>query len=179
MKTIIYILFFVCTMQIQAQKIFKIVNLSANTVRVPDMITATANGGFPQYHTKNFSPSLTIAPFATFTISYITNPVNNRFPFLSTTTSTNWNSLPGATVGLWERYTSATAVTLQTSTAVWLAGSLQVFYKIQLDFGAGTSSKIIGIPASGAPATLTSNGWTASYALFTTGTQLEYRITIQ
>jgi hypothetical protein len=170
MKKLLFILMLVCGMQLQAQKTLKIINLTATAVQVDDIITSTTTGGFPQYHSKQFGV-FSIPAFGTFTIVNATN--TTRFPFVSNPVSTpSFNGAPG-----WERFSSDFVSTISPSNVAWIAGSTQVFYRIQVT-KAG-NSKNIGTSFSGVPSTLTSNGWTASYVLTGVLPVQDYTITIQ
>jgi hypothetical protein len=173
MKKIFFILLLVCGMQLQAQKTLKIINLSATAIQIDDLITSTTTGGFPQYHTKQFGV-WNIPAFGTFTLTNTTNAT--RFPFVSNPISVpSFNGTPG-----WERATSASVSTISPSNVAWIAGSTQVFYRIQIT--KGTNSKTIGafplLPGS-VPSSITSNGWTASYVLTGTAPVQNYTITVQ
>jgi hypothetical protein len=173
MKKIFFILLLVCGMQLQAQKTLKIINLSATAIQIDDLITSTTTGGFPQYHTKQFGV-WSIPAFGTFTLTNTTIPINTtRFPFISNPISVpSFNGTPG-----WERFSSASVSTISPSNVAWIAGSTQVFYRIQIT--KGTNSKTIGTSFSGVPTSITSNGWTASYVLTGTAPVQNYTITVQ
>ena len=153
MKKIILIALFICGMQLQAQKTFKLINLTANTVTIDDLITytgGTGTGAFPQFHSKP-NGAVNIAPFGTYTL---TTTNLTRFPFFSPTSTPTINS--------WERATSATSSTVISSTVAFPLGAAQVFYWVQVRIGANT--KHLGVVGSGyTPGPITSNGWTASY----------------
>ncbi len=166
MKKILFIALLVCGMQLQAQKTFKLFNLTANTVTIDDLVTNTGTAGaFPQFHSKPGGP-VNIAPFGSYTL---TTTNLTRFPFFSPT------SVP--TINSWERATSATSSTVISSTVAFPLGGIQVFYWIQVRIGSNT--KHIGIPASGYTQSLTSNGWTASYTQTGTTAAPIYTVTIQ
>lgn len=166
MKKILLIALLICGMQIQAQKTFKLFNLTANTVTIDDLVTNTGiAGAFPQFHSKPNGP-VNIAPFGSYTL---TTTHLTRFPFYSPT------SVP--TINSWERATSATSSSVISSTVAFPLGNAQVFYWIQVRIGANT--KKIGFPTSGFPTTLTSNGWTASYTQPGTAAAPIYTVTIQ
>ncbi len=174
MKNILYIVLLVCVTQLQAQKTFKIINLTANTISVPDLVTSntTTSGFYPQYHSKR-SGVFTIAPFGTFTMQNTTTPVNLfRFPYVCF-------PLSSPTLGLWERNNSSTALPINISAAAAgvASGNTQAFHWIQINNG--VSSKTIGILGSGYPQTLTSNGWTASYMISGIAPVQTYTITVQ
>ena len=63
----------------------------------------------------------------------------------------------------------------------WIAGSNQVFYSIQINktIGGVATTKKIGASFSGLLSTLTSTGWTASYALTGISPIQNYTITVQ
>lgn len=166
MKKILLIALLVCGMQIQAQKTFKLFNLTANTVTIDDLITNTGVGAaYPQFHSKPNGP-VNIAPFGSYTL---TTPHLTRFPFFSLT------GIPA--INSWERATSATSSTVISSTVAFPLGVAQVFYWIQVRIGANI--KHIGIAGSGFDTTQTNNGWTASYNLTGTVAAPIYTVTIQ
>ena len=166
MKKILLIALLICGMQIQAQKTFKLFNLTANTVTIDDLVTNTGTiNAFPQFHSKP-NGLINIAPFGSYTL---TTTNLTRFPFFSPT------SLP--TINFWERATSATSITVISSTVAFPLGAAQVFYWIQVRIGADT--KHIGFAESGYPTTLTSNGWTASYSQTGTADAPIYNVIIQ
>ncbi|WP_395061932.1 hypothetical protein [Flavobacterium sp.] len=165
MKKIILIALLGCGMQLQAQKTFKLFNLTANTVTIDNLVTNTGvAGAYPRFNSKPNGP-VTIPPFGSYTL---TTANLTRFPFYSPT------SMP--TINSWERATSATSSTVISSTVAFPLGNAQVFYWIQLRIGGNT--KQIGT-GSGYQSTLTSNGWTASYAPSGTLTAPIYTVTIQ
>jgi len=166
MKKILFIALLVCGMQLQAQKTFKLFNLTANTVTIDDLVTNTGTAGaYPQFHSKPNGP-VNIAPFGSYTL---TTTNLTRFPFFSPT------SVP--TINFWERATSATSSTVISSTVAFPLGTTQVFYWIQVSIGGFT--KKVGFSGSGFPTTQTGNGWTASYNQGGTPGAPIYTVTIQ
>lgn len=166
MKKILLIALLICGMHIQAQKTFKLFNLTANTVTIDDLVTNTGTAGaFPQFHSKPNGP-VNIAPFGSYTL---TTTNLTRFPFFSPT------SVP--TINSWERATSATSSSVISSTVAFPLGNAQVFYWIQVRIGANT--KKIGFAGSGFFTTQTGNGWTASYSQTGTAAAPIYTVTIQ
>jgi hypothetical protein len=174
MKNILYIILLVCVTQLQAQKTFKIINLTANTISIPEMVTAntTISGYYPQYSSKR-SGVFSIAPFGTFTMQNTSPPVNLlRFPYVCFPVST-------PTLGLWVRTNSSIALPINISAAAAgvASGNTQAFHWVQITNNGTT--KTIGISGSGYPQTLTSNGWTASYTLSGIAPVQTYTITVQ
>ena len=163
------ILFF--GLNIQAQKTFKIFNYTANTFVIQDLVTrsftAPSTYALPEFHSKP-SPNLTIAPYATYTLLNTSNAT--RFPFYAPVAT--GGSLP--LINTWERLTTA-GTTVMAGAAAWIIGSTQVFYRIQLGFGA--SSFQIGI-APGTTITSTIGGVTATYTVSGTIAAPIYTITI-
>ncbi len=175
MKKILLILLLFGWGMLHAQKKFTLYNLTSYPVVVHPLFTSnTATGAFPRYQSKQ-NGTITIAPFATYTIENIGTPSNPtnlvRFPFFST------GSEPR--ISKWDRTATSTSVssTEIQSYPAWIAGNTQVFFKLQVS-SQGTQ-KTIGIASLGYPATLTSNGWTASYLLAGTATAPNYSVTIQ
>ncbi|WP_298150063.1 hypothetical protein [Flavobacterium sp.] len=166
MRKLILIALLICGAQMQAQKTFKLFNLTGNTVIIDDLVTNTGTANaFPQFHSKPNGP-VSIPPFGTYTLT-TTNAT--RFPFFSPTSTPTINS--------WERATSATSSSVISSTVAFPLGTAQVFYWIQVRIGATT--KQVGFSGSGYPTTLTSSGWTASYTQTGTGAAPIYNVTIQ
>ena len=165
MKRTLFIALSICGMQLQAQKTFKLYNLTGSTVIIDDLVTsASTDGSYPQFHSKPNEP-VNIAPG-----SYTLTTTNlTRFPFYSPT------SIP--TINFWERKTSETTSSNIPSTVAFPLGGNQVFYWIQVRIGANT--KQIGLSSSGFQSTSTSNGWTASYSLAGTAAAPIYTVTIQ
>ncbi|WP_395061732.1 hypothetical protein [Flavobacterium sp.] len=167
MKKIFLIALFICGMQLQAQKTFRLINLTANTVMIDNLVTNTGvAGAYPQFNSKP-NGSVSIAPFATYTL---TTTNLTRFPFFSPSSTPTINS--------WERATSATSGTVISSTVAFPLGAAQVFYWVQVRIGGFT--KQVGVIGSGyTPGPITSNGWTATYSQMGTGTAPIYNVTIQ
>jgi hypothetical protein len=169
MKNLLYIILLVFVTQLQAQKTFRIINLTANTIQIPVITTSIALGLYPQFSSKP-SGVFSIAPFATFILQNTTGINPLRFPYISTPTTI----LPS-----WERKATSTATptNLSAGAAGIASGTVQVFDWLQITNNGTT--KTIGIVGSGYLQTLTSNGWTASYALSGTLTAPIYTITVQ
>ncbi len=172
MKKILLVLLLFGWGMLQAQKKFTLYNLTSYPVVVHPLFTSnTASGAFPRYQSK-LNGTITIAPFATYIIENTTLTIDLiKFPFLST------GSTPS--ISSWDRTatSASTSSTIVQSYPAWRAGNTQVFFKLQVS-SQGTQ-KTIGITSSGYPATLTSNGWTASYVLAGTATAPNYSVTIQ
>ncbi len=167
MKKIVLLALLVCGMQIQAQKTFKLINLTASSVIIEDLQTSnTTSGAYPRFATKPFG-FITVPPFGTYTL--VNTGSTTRFPFNSPSSS--------PVITTWERASSATSSTLVTSFGAWFVGDTQVFYKIKVTLG--VNSKSVGIPSSGLLSSITSNGWTASYTNSGTLAAPIYTVTIQ
>ncbi len=171
MKNLLYIVLLVCVTQLQAQKTFRIINLTSNTIQIPVITTSIAGGLYPQFSSKP-SGVFSVAPFATFILQNTTGLNLLRFPYVSTPAST-------PVLPQWDRTASSTALptTLTAGAAGIASGTVQVFDWVQITNNGTT--KTIGIIGSGYPQTLTSNGWTVSYTLTgATGAPI-YTITVQ
>lgn len=173
MKNILYIFLVVCATQLQAQKTFRIINLTANTIQIPVITTSTTGGLYPQFSSKP-SGVFSVAPFATFILQNTTGINPLRFPYAYIPPPATTPALPW-----WDRTASSTALptTLSAGAAGIASGTVQVFDWLQVTNNGTT--KTIGIIGSGYPQTLTSNGWTASYALSGTVAAPTYTITVQ
>jgi hypothetical protein len=167
MKKIFLIALFVCGMQIQAQKTFKLINLTASSVVIEDLQTSnTISGAYPRFATKPYG-FITVAPFGSYTL--VNTGSATKFPFNSPSSS--------PVITTWERTSAPGSSTLVTSFGAWYVGDTQVFYKIKVTQGG--SSKNIGIASAGLqPSPITSNGWSVSYVQNGTVAAPIYTVTI-
>lgn len=164
MKKIFLVLVLICGLQIQAQKTFKVINLTAYPVLLNDIITRTATTYLlPECHSKPNGVS-TIAPFGTFTLVNTSNAT--RFPF---------NTIPSI-INSWERITTTSPGPVISGLAAWVVGGTQVFYGLNFT----TRGSIYNIGAT-SPYVTTVNGgtFTATYVQMGTLAAPIYTITIQ
>jgi hypothetical protein len=164
MKKIFLVLLLICGMQIQAQKTFKVINLTAYPVSLNDIITRTAiTYLLPECHSKPNGVA-TIAPFGTFTLLNTTNLT--RFPFYTTP----------AVISLWERITTTSPGPVIPSLQAWIAGGTQVFYGLNFTY----RGSIYNIGATSPYVTFVNGGtFTATYVQMGTLAAPIYTITIQ